>query len=96
MGKSRLLYEFRKSLVDQEVTFLEGHCVSYGQNNPTHLWEKKITAVNAHQSQALSIYLDMIERQCLAHGKESGTKRAEGFLYLPMFGRPDDGDPLGD
>lgn len=62
----------------------------------TQIWEKKITAVNAHQSQALSIYLDMMERQCLAHGKAAGTKRAEGFLYLPMFGRPDDGAPLGD
>jgi class 3 adenylate cyclase/tetratricopeptide (TPR) repeat protein len=34
LGKSRLLYEFRKSLVDKEVTFLEGRCVSYGQNSP--------------------------------------------------------------
>ena len=34
LGKSRLLYEFRKSLVNKEVTFLEGRCVSYGQNSP--------------------------------------------------------------
>jgi hypothetical protein len=37
----------------------------------------------------------MIDRQSLAHGKSAGTKRAEGFLYLPLFGRPDDGTPLG-
>ena len=34
LGKSRLLYEFRKSLASKEVTFLEGRCVSYGQNSP--------------------------------------------------------------
>jgi tetratricopeptide (TPR) repeat protein len=34
MGKSRLLYEFRKSLASEDVTFLEGRCVSYGQNIP--------------------------------------------------------------
>jgi len=34
LGKSRLLYEFRKSLDNKEVTFLEGRCVSYGQNSP--------------------------------------------------------------
>jgi tetratricopeptide (TPR) repeat protein len=34
MGKSRLLYEFRKSLANEDVTFLEGRCVSYGQNIP--------------------------------------------------------------
>jgi len=34
MGKSRLLYEFRKSLANEDVTFLEGRCVAYGQNIP--------------------------------------------------------------
>jgi predicted ATPase/class 3 adenylate cyclase len=34
MGKSRLLYELRKSLANEDVTFLEGRCVSYGQNIP--------------------------------------------------------------
>ena len=61
----------------------------------THIWEKKIAAINAYESQPLSFFLDMIERQCLAHAKAAGTKRAEGFLYLPLFGRPDHGAPLG-
>jgi len=34
MGKSRLLYEFRKLLANEDITFLEGCCVSYGQNIP--------------------------------------------------------------
>ena len=59
------------------------------------IWDKKIAAIKIHQSQPLSFYLEMIDKQCLAHGKESGTKRAEGFLYLPIFGFPDNGQPLG-
>jgi len=61
----------------------------------TTAWEKKIAALRAHQSQQLSLYQDMTERQCTAHGKTAGTKKAEGFLYLPLFGRPDEGEPLG-
>jgi LmbE family N-acetylglucosaminyl deacetylase len=61
----------------------------------TQIWRKKITAINAHESQPRTIFLDMIDRQCLAHGKLAVTKRAEGFLYLPLFGRPDDGAQLG-
>jgi len=34
IGKSRLLLEFRRSMLDQAVTWLEGHCISYGKNIP--------------------------------------------------------------
>jgi predicted ATPase len=34
IGKSRLLYEFRKSLANEDVTFLEGHCHPYGKEMP--------------------------------------------------------------
>jgi len=34
VGKSRLLYEFRKALAGERVTWLEGHCVAYGQTTP--------------------------------------------------------------
>ena len=36
VGKSRLLYEFRKSVANEELTFLEGKCLSYGRNIPYH------------------------------------------------------------
>lgn len=58
-------------------------------------WDKKIAAIKIHQSQPLRLYLEMIDKQCLAHGRESGNKRAEGFLYLPIFGFSDNGPPLG-
>jgi len=34
IGKSRLLLEFRRSTLDEGVTWLEGHCISYGKNIP--------------------------------------------------------------
>ena len=37
VGKSRLLYEFRKAVTHDDVTFLEGKCLSYSKNIPYHL-----------------------------------------------------------
>jgi DNA-binding NtrC family response regulator/predicted ATPase len=34
VGKSRLLYEFRRGLLGQPVTYLEGRCLSYGSAIP--------------------------------------------------------------
>jgi len=36
MGKSRLLYEFRKAMANEEVTFLEGKCLSYSRGVAYH------------------------------------------------------------
>jgi class 3 adenylate cyclase/tetratricopeptide (TPR) repeat protein len=36
VGKSRLLYEFRKAIAHEDVTFLEGKCLSYGRKIPYH------------------------------------------------------------
>jgi class 3 adenylate cyclase len=36
MGKSRLLYEFRKTMANEEVTFLEGKCLSYSRGISYH------------------------------------------------------------
>lgn len=35
-GKSRLLYEFRKAVANEEVTFLEGKCLSYSRGVAYH------------------------------------------------------------
>ncbi|UCE55007.1 MAG: AAA family ATPase, partial [Desulfobacterales bacterium] len=37
VGKSRLLYEFRKAVAHEDVTFLEGKCLSYSKGVPYHL-----------------------------------------------------------
>ena len=34
IGKSRLLYEFRRSLADRPITYLEGRCLSFGGSVP--------------------------------------------------------------
>jgi tetratricopeptide (TPR) repeat protein len=36
VGKSRLLYEFRKVLANEDVTFLEGKCLSYSKFSAYH------------------------------------------------------------
>jgi len=36
IGKSRLLYEFRKIVSNEDITFLEGKCLSYSRNVPYH------------------------------------------------------------
>jgi class 3 adenylate cyclase/tetratricopeptide (TPR) repeat protein len=38
VGKSRLLYEFRKAVANENMTFLEGRCLSYSQGVPYHLY----------------------------------------------------------
>ena len=37
VGKSRLLYEFRKAVTNEDVTFLEGRCLSYSSAVAYHL-----------------------------------------------------------
>jgi predicted ATPase len=37
VGKSRLLYEFRKAVASEDVTFLEGRCLSYSRGVAYHL-----------------------------------------------------------
>ena len=36
VGKSRLLYEFRKAVINEDVTFLEGRCLSYSRGVAYH------------------------------------------------------------
>jgi class 3 adenylate cyclase/tetratricopeptide (TPR) repeat protein len=36
VGKSRLLYEFRKAVANEDVNFLEGKCLSYSSGVPYH------------------------------------------------------------
>jgi class 3 adenylate cyclase/predicted ATPase len=36
IGKSRLLYEFRKAVTNEDVTFLEGRCLSYSKGVAYH------------------------------------------------------------
>lgn len=61
----------------------------------TGFWEAKTLAIRAHESQFLTHYLEMVESQCCEHGRTVGVDRAEAFSFMPMFGRRDEGPPLG-
>jgi hypothetical protein len=61
----------------------------------TGVWDQKLTALGFHKTQDLTLFRGMAERQCAAHGKKTDVGKAEGFLYFPLFGRPDTGEPLG-
>ena len=61
----------------------------------TQVWERKLEAIHAHESQPLEFYLNMIERQCRAHGKAANCKFAEAFIRVPLYGWPDESIRLG-
>ncbi|MFC1895878.1 adenylate/guanylate cyclase domain-containing protein, partial [Thermodesulfobacteriota bacterium] len=42
LGKSRLLYEFRKAAANEDVTFLEGRCLSYTQGAAYHPFKELV------------------------------------------------------
>jgi len=44
VGKSRLLYEFRKAVASEDVTFLEGKCLSYSRGEAYHLHRDTLKA----------------------------------------------------
>jgi class 3 adenylate cyclase/tetratricopeptide (TPR) repeat protein len=44
IGKSRLLYEFRKEVANEDVTFLEGRCLSYSKGVAYHLFIDSLKA----------------------------------------------------
>jgi len=44
VGKSRLLYEFRKAVANEDVTFLEGRCLSYSRGEAYHLHRDTLKA----------------------------------------------------
>ncbi len=36
MGKTRLVYEFRKALANEDVSIREGRCLSFSRNEAYH------------------------------------------------------------
>jgi len=51
------------------------------------VWERKLAAIRAHTSQSPEEYVALIERQCRQHGARAGTRYAEAFRRLPLYGR---------
>ena len=86
IGKSRLLYEFRKTLEEERIIWLEGHCVAQGQNTP-YLPILEILRTNFQiEDGDTSLQL----REKLRRGIRHLDASLEGFLpYLDeLFGLP--------
>ncbi|MBI3988378.1 MAG: AAA family ATPase [candidate division NC10 bacterium] len=92
VGKSRLLYEFRKSLEGEQVTWLEGHCVAYGQATP-YLPILEILRTN-FQLEEGDNPLQIQEK--LRQGLRSLDPALEGILPFlgELFTLPGEDDPL--
>lgn len=92
VGKSRVLYEFRKSLEGERLTCLEGHCVTYGQTTP-YLPILEGCKVNFHIEDGDNpLQLEEKLRQGLRE-LDPGLERILPFL-CELFGRPAEDDAL--
>lgn len=92
IGKSRLLYEFRKALEGERIIWLEGHCVAYGQNT-SYLPILEILRAN-FQIEDGDTSLQIQEK--LRRGIRQLDANLEGFLpYLgELFGLPSEDEIL--
>jgi len=89
LGKSRLLYEFRKAVAGEEVTFLEGRCLSYGRGTAYHpIIEilKSVFELNPEEEPGAV-------REKLARGfrRLKIPERANLFVALQILGAPESG-----
>ena len=92
MGKSRLLYEFRRALADKTATVLEGRCVSYGSSIP-YLPLLDILRNNCGIGDSDSA--DVIADKLAAGLAEVGLPAAESAMYLlHLFGVKEGTEPL--
>jgi class 3 adenylate cyclase/tetratricopeptide (TPR) repeat protein len=92
IGKSRLLYEFRKSLEGERIVWLEGHCVAYGQNTPYLPILEVLRASFQIEDGDTALQL----REKLRQGLRQLDVNFEGLLpYLAeLFGLPIEDDTL--
>jgi predicted ATPase len=79
VGKSRLLFEFARSLEDSDITYLEGRCIHYGETLPYYPFVeilKKICRIEDTDSEAA--YRQKVKDSIL--GLESAFEAALPFL----------------
>jgi len=79
VGKSRLLYEFRKTIANEDITFIEGKCLSYGRGSAYHpIVDILKTTFNILETDA-----DDQIREKVAHGLKAFNIEASSSLpYL--------------
>ena len=95
VGKSRLLYEFRKRVENEDVTFLEGKCLSYSQGVAYHpiidLYKSNFDIREGDEDYQIKDkikrglkQLDVDENSTLPYLLELLSVKESGFDQIPM------------
>lgn len=90
LGKSRLLLEFRRSLLGEPVQWLEGHCTSYGKRIPYHPISDVVKATFEIEEGDLDPRVIRRVEEATADWQESAKAR---IPYLKYLLNVDPGDP---
>ncbi len=82
LGKSRLMLEFRRSIVDEPHKWLEGHCISYGKSIP-YLPVADIVKRNfgVEEGDAEETIIERVERG-VSHWNDDARATAPHLRYL--------------
>jgi predicted ATPase/class 3 adenylate cyclase len=74
VGKSRLLYEFRKAVSNEDVTFMEGRCLSYSRNIAYHpIIDILKSNYDIHEGDSDSVIKEKVKRGLNAIGVDEAT-----------------------
>ncbi|MCX5851290.1 MAG: AAA family ATPase [Deltaproteobacteria bacterium] len=95
IGKSRLLYEFRKAVTNEDTTFLEGRCLSYSRNIAYHpivdilraTFDIQDTDTDAEIHQKVTQFLKVLQIDAATHMPyllELLTVKESGIGQIPM------------
>jgi len=82
MGKSRLLYEFLRSLNGKEMTYLAGHCLSYGSMMP---YLPVLDMLRHHCDIAETDSPEAVVEKVRQRLDEAGLASDEDMAYLLQF-----------
>ncbi len=93
IGKSRTIYEFRRSLEGERVTWLEGHCLPYGQSTP-YLPVLEILRASFHIEEGDNPLQVGVKLRDGVGQVDPGLEAIVPFLG-DLFGLPADTDALG-
>jgi len=74
VGKSRLLYEFRKAVINEDVTFLEGKCLSYSRGVAYHpVIDILRSNFNVQEGEEDSITREKVQNELKVLGSDEAT-----------------------
>ena len=95
-GKSRILYEFRKAIANEDVTFLEGRCLSYSKGEAYHPVIDVLKAnFNIQEEDGESLIIEKVKKGLAELGTDETSTlpyllellsvKEDGFDKIPMI-----------